>query len=380
MSVFYIVTRDSIGTKWSLDRADGLLGMKLAYSGAFFSSTYALSAAETAAFAAVEALKPIVLRLSSSEIPAALTTGVIDGAILPLNGGANDGLAAFDAANSGGFHAYTVDAGGRVAPVDLGNGSNYSPPDTVIPPPGQPAPVPDAGTYKFELILRADLGVDSVSGLDGATIAVVIGTATETDLARFFADSGMAYQAVVFTTIEEALFAYDAGRADALALPPNFAPRYQQSLQNPLDHILLKPDAGGPGAIATPVHIVEIALVYEAGLGREADIAGLNYWIDQVEAGLPLSFMAGFFLDSPEFTTRFGDDDAMSNGQFVDVMYRNVLGRSGEPAGVDFWVGAMNGGLEREAVLVGFAASPENMEGSRATSLQQTAPGYWDFA
>ena len=49
-----------------------------------------------------------------------------------------------------------------------------------------------------------------------------------------------------------------------------------------------------------------------------------------------------------------------TNVHIVDLMYSNVLGRAGEPAGINFWVGQLNGGLSVAALLNGFAVSSEN--------------------
>lgn len=131
----------------------------------------------------------------------------------------------------------------------------------------------------------------------------------------------------------------------------------------------------------SPQEAFGLARLYNAGFGRDFDAPGLNFWIDQAETGTPLPTIAGHFLDSSEFTQRFGDDDQMGNLQFVSVMYQNVLHRPGEASGIDFWVDAMNGGASRELVLMEFAKSPENIANTpEIETLVQTQPGYWDLA
>lgn len=110
----------------------------------------------------------------------------------------------------------------------------------------------------------------------------------------------------------------------------------------------------------------EIALLYSAGLGRQIDDAGLSFWSEALADGLTLTDMAAEMIDSPEFTHRFGNPDAMADERFVDVLYHNVLGRAGEAGGVDFWSDAMEGGTERPDVLLGFAVSEENREKAEA--------------
>ena len=72
-----------------------------------------------------------------------------------------------------------------------------------------------------------------------------------------------------------------------------------------------------------------VARLYEAALDRLPDQAGLNFWIGAVQGGQPLSSLASGFLASPEFQSRFGGAGA-SNAAFVDQLYVNVLGRPGE--------------------------------------------------
>jgi hypothetical protein len=89
--------------------------------------------------------------------------------------------------------------------------------------------------------------------------------------------------------------------------------------------------------------------------------------------------MAGHFLESAEFTQRFGDDDVMSPAQFVDLLYRNVLDRPGEAAGVAFWEQQLALGASKERVLLEFAVSPENVAASTVGQLTEVVPGEWIF-
>ena len=89
--------------------------------------------------------------------------------------------------------------------------------------------------------------------------------------------------------------------------------------------------------------------------------------------------MAEKFLDSAEFTQRFGDDDAMSNNAFIARMYLNVLDRPSDVAGAAYWINAMNAGATREQVLMSFSDSAENQAHSAyLTGLAQVQPGFWN--
>jgi hypothetical protein len=66
--------------------------------------------------------------------------------------------------------------------------------------------------------------------------------------------------------------------------------------------------------------------------------------------------------DEPEwrkFISRYG---TLTDTGFVTAMYENVLGRAPDQAGLNFWLGQLEGGGQtRAVVLVRFAESPENV-------------------
>lgn len=100
-----------------------------------------------------------------------------------------------------------------------------------------------------------------------------------------------------------------------------------------------------------------VARLYWAYFGRQPDAAGLDYWVSVRRSGTTLSVISSRFAASPEFTTKYG---SLNNRQFVELVYANVLGRPGEPSGVDFWTGQLDlGRRTRGAVMVGFSESPE---------------------
>jgi V8-like Glu-specific endopeptidase len=129
-----------------------------------------------------------------------------------------------------------------------------------------------------------------------------------------------------------------------------------------------------------PDYVYKVARLYEAGLDRAFERDGLSYWVNQEEHGMSFTDMAGRFLDSPEFTSRFGDDDKMSNGTFVTQMYKNVLDRAPEKAGYDYWTSKMDAGMSREQVLLGFSESKENIDHSAyLNTMHQVSAGVWDI-
>jgi hypothetical protein len=101
--------------------------------------------------------------------------------------------------------------------------------------------------------------------------------------------------------------------------------------------------------------------MYRAVLNREPDKAGLGYWIGVLDKGTALKDIAGGFVQSSEFKTLFGA--APTSVELVQRLYQNVLHRDGEKAGVDYWAGILDSKAAGVAdVLVSFSESKENVD------------------
>lgn len=100
--------------------------------------------------------------------------------------------------------------------------------------------------------------------------------------------------------------------------------------------------------------------LYRAALGRPPDPSGLGYQMHALDTGLAPTQLAGNFIASPEFQHTYG---ALDEAAFVTLLYRNVLGRAPDEAGLHFHLDALQRGAGREAVLLGFSESPENRAG-----------------
>ena len=110
-------------------------------------------------------------------------------------------------------------------------------------------------------------------------------------------------------------------------------------------------------AAATPGDARAVARLYSAAFDREPESGGLNFWIDSLEKGQSLLQIAEKFRNSPEFRSRYG---ALGNTEFVAQLYRNILGREGEDAGLAFWLDKLESGTSQALVLRQFSESPEN--------------------
>ena len=82
--------------------------------------------------------------------------------------------------------------------------------------------------------------------------------------------------------------------------------------------------------------------LYIAYFNRAPDAVGLNFWGTAFANGTSLEEMATLFIDQPETLAAF--PPGTSNEEFAASVYDNVLGRTPDEAGLDFWVASLNSG------------------------------------
>ncbi len=97
--------------------------------------------------------------------------------------------------------------------------------------------------------------------------------------------------------------------------------------------------------------------LYQTAFNRAPDAAGFGYWMHVLDGGTSLSSVAGTFVTSPEFQSRFGD---LQNAQFVAQLYRYALHREPDAGGLAFHTASLDAGASRADVVVTFSESPEN--------------------
>ncbi len=100
----------------------------------------------------------------------------------------------------------------------------------------------------------------------------------------------------------------------------------------------------------------EVARLYLAYFLRWPDESGFEYWVGVRRSGRSLAEISTDFATSGEFVQRYG---ALSNRDFVGLVYRNVLGRDPDAEGWDHWTSALDRGAPRGLVMLGFSESIE---------------------
>lgn len=98
---------------------------------------------------------------------------------------------------------------------------------------------------------------------------------------------------------------------------------------------------GGPTGLAQQDFESFIEL-YIAYFNRAPDAIGLNFWGTAFANGLTLEQMAAEF--GPQEETQVAYPPGTSNEVFATTVYNNVLGRTPDQAGIDFWVGQLDAG------------------------------------
>ena len=121
---------------------------------------------------------------------------------------------------------------------------------------------------------------------------------------------------------------------------------------------------GSPNAIALAGTAEKslITHFYLSALRRQPDSGGKSFWATEATrmGGLGANVnetwfsMATFFYFSPEYT-----EFARDNTGFATDLYKTFFNREPDSGGLNFWVGQMNSGMPREVVLVSFMFSPE---------------------
>lgn len=115
-----------------------------------------------------------------------------------------------------------------------------------------------------------------------------------------------------------------------------------------IDQFMASPEFNG--------RVAPVARLYFATFLRIPDYGGLRNWLNAWQGGWTLEEIADYFTTSEEFQITYG---SLSDVEFVTLVYRNVLGRDPDPAGLADWVSRLEAGESRGSILVGFSESQE---------------------
>jgi len=117
-----------------------------------------------------------------------------------------------------------------------------------------------------------------------------------------------------------------------------------------------------PAYISAATISEEIAGLYIAFFNRAADESGLHYWEAQAEKmgeDTALKTLAAAFASHPKFTQLYKD---MSNKEFVEAIYINVLGQAGDSKGIAYWKDLLEKGMSRSDMVANFVVMTLNFD------------------
>ncbi len=116
--------------------------------------------------------------------------------------------------------------------------------------------------------------------------------------------------------------------------------------------VVITPDTL-PFANINPQSAQIISALYSATFNRAPDKAGLSYWVAQYAANSAnaIQQLAAGFASHPSFTQIYG---SLGNMEFVQAIYVNALGSSGDDAGILYWNNLLDNGMSRSDFLAAF--------------------------
>lgn len=110
------------------------------------------------------------------------------------------------------------------------------------------------------------------------------------------------------------------------------------------------------------------AALYVAVYNRAPDQEGLNFWGGALAAGVPYEEMAKGFVTHPIFNYNY---EGLTAKGFVESVYQNMLGSSGDTNGINFWTNALNTGTSVEQFLTSFIEAVFTYTGNDYSAKQR---------
>lgn len=212
-----------------------------------------------------------------------------------------------------------------------------------------------SGHYHFYERLSVDGVVYAVNGLGGAGISS-FGPTHPNSIVRYNGGHGAMRITATDNELVSEFVALNGTVVDRLVLtkgqpppPPTTLPT--STTVSPATTTtpapVTRPYAGASGRLGTIVRL------YEATLLRQPDESGLEYWNT---SGIEIGDIAHGFIAGHEFQATYG---AVTQTEFITLLYRNVLGREPDPSGLNYWSAQFDDGATHVQVLLGFSESAE---------------------
>lgn len=101
--------------------------------------------------------------------------------------------------------------------------------------------------------------------------------------------------------------------------------------------------------------VQRLSELYVAFFNRVPDSDGLYYWLSQFKSGTTVNQIAeSFYNAGVQYTSLTGFSSTMTSTDFINVVYRNVLGRTegADTGGLKYWTDQLATGVETRGSLV----------------------------
>ena len=193
---------------------------------------------------------------------------------------------------------------------------------------------PDQTSFTTVLPGSATAGADLLAGNTGGTIDGLGGI----DTVQYAGSSG----------------SYRISRSGNDVLVKNLSSDKSEVLHN-IERLQFE---NGAYALDLDGHGGQAYRLYQAAFNRSPDAAGVGFWITQLDNGASLHEVAHGFVSSTEFQSLYGA--APDDIHFITLLYNNVLHRSPDSGGQQFWLDVLHNGASHEDLLTSFSESAEN--------------------
>ena len=108
-------------------------------------------------------------------------------------------------------------------------------------------------------------------------------------------------------------------------------------------------------ANTAPDSVTSLVELYVSFFNRIPDADGMSFWLDEIKAGKTITQIAeSFYAAGVNYSDLTGFSSKTTNNDFINVIYKNVLGRSGgaDAGGLDFWNTELTSGRATKGTLV----------------------------
>ncbi len=116
------------------------------------------------------------------------------------------------------------------------------------------------------------------------------------------------------------------------------------------------PNTTFASAVADDAVGAQVWRLYSAYYLRQPASNGYDYWRSARDSGWAHTKISNFFASSTEFDNRYG---TLTNGQFVDLVFDNVLCRQPNATGRSYWIGRLSAGMTRGDLMLFFSEGEE---------------------